>query len=155
MQQISSKLTFLQKRVLPLVWFGVALVGVAVPLVIYMQAGSFPPVETFIVPAVMVAFGYFIMKMLVFDLVDAVWDDGDALIVRNGGQEERIALADIMNVSYSQFTRPQRVTLSLRRPSIFGDKVTFCAPERFIPLTANPQIDELIRRIDAARQRRR
>ena len=63
----------------------------------------------------MIGFGYFIMKKLVFDLVDEVWDDGDALVVKNRGQEERIALADIKNVSYSPFVNPPRVTLSLRR----------------------------------------
>ena len=37
----------------------------------------------------MMAFGFFIMKKLVFDLVDEVWDDGDTLLVKNRGQEER------------------------------------------------------------------
>ena len=35
----------------------------------------------------MVGAGYFMMKKLVFDLVDEVWDDGDALIVMNGDRK--------------------------------------------------------------------
>ena len=49
----------------------------------------------------MMGFGYFVMKKLVFDLVDEVWDDGEALLIKNRGQEERVALRDIKNVSYS------------------------------------------------------
>ena len=101
----------------------------------------------------MAVFGFFIMRALIFDLVDEVWDAGDALIVRNRGAEDRIALSDIKNVSYSAMTSPPRVSLSLRRQSVFGAVVTFCAPLRFIPLTTSPMIEKLIERIDAARRR--
>jgi len=50
------------------------------------------------------------------------------------------------------------VTLSLRNPTQFGDRVTFCAPVRLSPLAVfspNPAIDELIQRVDAARQKGR
>jgi hypothetical protein len=33
--------------------------------------------------------------------------------------------------------------------------VTFCAPTRFIPFATSPVIDDLIKRVDAARNRRR
>ena len=92
------------------------------------------------------------MKKLIFDLVDEVFDDGDALLVKNGGREDRIALSDVKNVSYSPLINPPRVTLSLRKRSFFGDKVSFCAPVRFIPFSTHPIIDELIERIDAARE---
>ncbi len=91
------------------------------------------------------------MKKLIFDLVDEVWDAGDALVIRNGHDEERVALSGIINVSYSPFVNPPRVTLSLRNSSLFGDQITFCAPATFRPFSASPVIDELIRRIDAAR----
>jgi len=93
------------------------------------------------------------MKRLIFDLVDEVLDAGDALIVRNRGQEDRIALSDITNVNYTPLVSPPRVTLSLRRASVFGAEVTFCAPTRFVPFSSSPVINELIQRIDAARQR--
>jgi hypothetical protein len=93
------------------------------------------------------------MKKMVFDLVDEVLDAGDALVVRNRGQEERIAFSDIMNVNYTPFMSPPRVVLSLRRQSIFGNQVAFCAPLRFMPFSTSPIVDELIQRIDAARHR--
>ena len=52
-----------------------------------------------IAPIAMIGFGYFIMQKLVFDLVDEVWDDSDALLVKNRGQEQRIALGEIKNAS--------------------------------------------------------
>jgi hypothetical protein len=148
------------KRVFPVIWFGFIALFIAVPFVRSGVRGwvALPPLGFLLVPVFMAIFGYFIMKKFVFDLVDEVLDDGDALVIRNGGTEERVPLAEIINVSYSQLTNPPRVTLSLRNPSRFGDQVSFCAPGSFSPLrmfSTNPTIDELIKRIDAARQRAR
>ena len=101
----------------------------------------------------MIAVGFFVMKKLVFDLVDEVWDDGGSLLIENRGEEERVALSDIKNVSYSPLINPPRVTLSLRRPTVFGDEITFNAPMRFMPFSASPIIKELIDRIDLARRK--
>jgi len=91
---------------------------------------------------------------MAFNLVDQVFDLGDALLVRNGGQEERIALADIKNVNFFPYMSPPQVTLSLRRASLFGDTIVFCAPARLMPLSPSPTIEKLIDRIDAARRER-
>jgi hypothetical protein len=153
MRRISSGWTFSHKRVFPTIWFGFLLVfiGISVSTARHSPSAMIP----FVVGSLaMMAFGYFFMKTLIFDLVDKVWEDGDALIVRNGGQEQRIALADIKNVNYSPFINPPRVTLSLRRPTIFGDQITFGAPARFIPFSTSPIINDLIDRVDASRQQR-
>jgi len=154
-QRVSSKATFYYKRIFPIIFFGILLLVTVAPLLAGSGSGQFPPLQVFIIPAIMAGFGYFVMWKLVFDLVDEVWDDGDALVVRNGTAQDRIALSDIKNVSYSVLTAPPRVTLSLRRPSTFGPTVTFCAPLRFIPFSTSPIIDELIDRIDAKRKSRR
>jgi hypothetical protein len=107
-----------------------------------------------IVPVLMAVFGYWIMKKLVFGLADEVLDAGDTLVVRRGGQEERIALSDIKNVNYSPYVSPPQVTLSLRRHTVFGDTVTFCAPVSVVPFRSSPVIDGLIDRVDAARRKR-
>jgi hypothetical protein len=122
MRRISSGWTFFYKRIFPIIWVGFLTLFAGIGVV--KGQGPFPV----IVPLVMIAFGYFLMQKLVFDLVDEVWDDGDALVVKNRGQEQRIALADIKNVNYSPFVSPPRVTLSLRRPTVFGEQITFCAP---------------------------
>ena len=145
MRRISSGWTFFYKRVFPIIWFGFLVVFVGIGIVKGQGA-----VVVF-VPIAMIGFGYFLMKKLVFDLVDEVWDDGDALVAKNGGQEQRVALSDIKNVNYSPFVSPPRVTLSLRRPTVFGEQITFCAPVRLVPFSPSPVITDLIERIDRAR----
>src|SRR5262249_55747223 len=54
-----------------------------------------------IVLLLLAVFAYRFMKKLVFNLADEVLDAGNALVVRSGGQEERIALFHIQNVNYS------------------------------------------------------
>jgi hypothetical protein len=150
---ISSKLTFFSKRIFPVFWFGFIGLFVAIALFARGRPGG-PPLEFLLIPVVMAVFGYFLMRKLVLDLVDEVWDAGDALVVRNSGQEERIPLSVIMNVSDSMFLNPPRVTLMLRQPCRFGKEVTFSpARKAFALFTRNPVIQELIERIDAARRR--
>jgi hypothetical protein len=148
MPLISSKMTVYYKRVFPVIFFG----GLLIVVVTGLSASGDP--LTFLIGAVVMAiFGYFIMKKLVFGLADEVLDAGDALIVRNGGQEDRISLSDIKNVSYSPYMNPPQVTLSLRRQTVFGDTIAFCAPGGLVPFWSSPVIDDLINRVDAARQK--
>ena len=153
MRRISSSMTFFYKRVFPAIWFGFLLLFMAGPFIAPLFGGSVSgsPMAFLFVPAFMIVFGYFSMKKLVFDLVDEVLDDGDALVIKNGHREERVPLSDITNVGYSQYMNPPRITLSLRIPSQFGDRVTFCAPVSLLPFSTTPIVDELIKRIDAAR----
>jgi hypothetical protein len=90
----------------------------------------------------------------VFCLADEVLDAGDALIVRSGGQEERISLSDIKNVNYSPYGNLPQVILSLRRQTVFGDTIAFCAPVSVVPFRTSPLVDDLINRADSARQKR-
>jgi hypothetical protein len=157
MRRISSKMTFFYKRIFPVVWFGFLILLfllTAVPLLLGGARNNAPPYPLLIVPLIMIGFGYFVMKKLVFDLVDEVWEDGDSLVVKNRGQEEHIALSNIKNVSYAPLINPPRVTLSVRQPTTFGEQITFMAPMRFAPFSTSPIIHDLIERVDRARQAR-
>ena len=145
-------MTFWYKRVFPIFWFGFLVLFMVVPWTLDRGPAQALPTMVFVVPALLGLYGIFLMKKLVFDLVDEVFDDGDALVVRNRDMEERIALSNVVNVSYSQFVNPPRVTLLLRDPGLFGERVSFCAPTRFNPFSSSPMIDDLIRRIDAKRK---
>jgi hypothetical protein len=153
MRRISSRATFWYKRVFPIIWFGGLAAFTVLGLLINMRGYRPERLPFVILPVVMAALGYVFMKKLVFDLVDEVWDDGSALIVRNKGQDDRIALSNIINVSYSPLINPPLVTLMLRQPSVFGTEVTFSAPLRFMPFTKSPLLEDLIRRVDAARRK--
>src|SRR5262249_48241043 len=118
MSLISSKMTFYYKRISPVIWFGF-LLFVLVSGLFSESVDRQTPVITFLMGAmVMAILGYLILKRRVFGFADEVLDAGDALIVRSGGQEERISLSDIKNVSYSPYMTPPRVTLSLRRQTV-------------------------------------
>ena len=150
MTRISSRLTFLNKRVFPVIWFGS--LGLFL-LVAVVGSGSQRPVLVpfLIMPILMAGFGFFIMKKLLFDLADEVWDAGSELLIKNKGLEIRIALGSIVNVNYSHLTNPQRVTLTLRQPTALGSEITFAAPTVWIPFAKSPIIEDLIQRVDRAR----
>ena len=151
MKRISSRTTFFMKRVFPVFWFGFLVLFVLAPLLAKKSASS-PPVVLFLMPVLMAAFGYFIMKKLVFDLADEVFDAGDALVVRFGGEQERIPLSEIINISYSYMVNRPRITLTLRTPGNFGKEVSFYPPSTFVSFAKSPIVADLIERVDAARR---
>jgi hypothetical protein len=150
MRKLTSKATFFYKVVFPSIWFGFLGVFICVGLFSGVSAHG-PGIMILVVPVCMVAFGYFIMKKLVWDLIDEVYDDGTTLLFRNRGREVRVSLKDIKNVSYSTTTNPHRVTLSIRYKTDFGGELNFSPQASWIPFKKNKDIEELIDRIDKAR----
>ena len=151
MIKISSRSTFFSKKVFPVIWFGFLVFFIIIALA-GMAAKSEIIAPLLIMPVFMAIFGYVIMKKLVFDLADEVWDTGDALLVKNKNEEELIPLTNIINISYSVMVNPPRVTLTLRQPCRFGKEVSFSPPVKFVPFSKSPIIAELIERIDAKRR---
>jgi len=157
MRRLSSSFTFFYKRVFPVLWLG----GVAVFLLVMLanpprQGG--PAFPFLFVPALMLVLGFALMRKLVFDLVDEVWLDGESLLVKNRQQEIRIALYDVLNVNSTTLTNPRRISLRLRADSRFGRDIAFMpnSPRGlFGAFRSDPIADELIQRVDAARQGRR
>lgn len=155
-KRISSRNTFFLKRVFPVIWFGIIACILLVGLTAAGHSAQSVPRFAFLMPVVLLGLGYFVVRRFVFDLADEVYDEGDALRVRFGNEEERIALSNIINVSYAGVTNPPRCTLTLRDSGRFGKEVTFSPPQKlFGPLLrmTNPIVSELIERVDAARRR--
>jgi len=75
-RRISSSTTFFYKRIFPILWFGI--LGVTLLVALKDGAEGLPFV---LLPLVMMAFGYVIMRLLIFDMLDQVLDDGDALVL--------------------------------------------------------------------------
>jgi len=150
LKKISSGMTRFNKKVFPVFWFGF----LAVFVVGGTLAGGLRTEPMFLlVPGVMAVFGFFLMKKLVWDLVDAVFDYGDYLLVKNKGTEDRIMLSDIMNVSSSTLMNPPRVTLKLVRASKFGREIAFSPATKFTlnPFAKNEIAEDLIDRAYRAR----
>jgi hypothetical protein len=158
MTKLSSDMTFFTKKVFPALWFGFLAVSVAVTFVSGAASKAGP--VFLVVPGFMMVVGFAVMKRLVWDLVDEVYDGGDYLIIKNNGREFRLPLADVMNVSGSLYTNPPRITLRLTNASgagPLGSEVTFSPKRPFSlnPFAKNPIFEDLVVRADRARAGRR
>jgi hypothetical protein len=150
MEVISSGQTFFIKKVFPALWM--AIIGfVAVAGVVNGQAWKQP--QIILLPVIMVLFGFFLFRKLIWDIADDVRDGGSFLLVRKGSVEERVSLDNVMNVSMSQFTNPRRVSLRLRKPGMFGDEIVFIPKSTFQlnPFARNPVAEKLMARVDQLR----
>lgn len=154
MTRISSGMTWFHKRVFPVIWFGfLAVFLVATSL----TAGPLHERLVFLLVTVLLAgMGVVVMKLFILDLMDEVLDGGEYLLVRNRGDEDRIPIADIMNVSATMHVNPPRLTLRLARPSRFGSDITFSPVTgfRLNPFAKNAIAEDLIVRVDRARRTR-
>jgi hypothetical protein len=150
MKRISTRAIFISKWVFPIVWFGILAV-IFVAALLGDKTKSDPMVIA--MPLIMAAFGFFIIKHFVWNLADEVLDYGDYLLVRKGGEEDRIPLSNIMNVSSTVATNPKRITLRLLKPGKFGPNVHFSPPGRFTlnPFAPNPVAEDLMMRAHRAR----
>jgi hypothetical protein len=152
MNKISAKI-FFTKTIFPLFWFGF----LAFFLVVSIKGGAYKQSLMFLLmPCFMAFFGYFLMKKLVWDLVDEVYDCGDFLMIKNRGMEDKIQLSNIMNLSASTNMNPPRITLRLTSPSKFGKEIAFSPTRPFSlnPFAKNPLVEDLMVRVDQARSKR-
>jgi len=152
MRLISSKWTFFYKKLFPVLWFlGIAGIAAGGFCASIMAKGPHtPPILLFIIFAVFMSFlGYAIMKNLVFDLLDEVWDEGDSFILVKDGQRETIRLSNIINVSNTYMINPPRITLLLREPCRFGREVVFSPVTgfRLNIFKKHPIAEELVQRV--------
>jgi hypothetical protein len=150
MKKISSNLTFTMKKIFPAMWFGF------LALFFMLVIGSGMAQKSgmlLIVPTALAVFGFFLIKLLIWDLMDEVIDYGNHLIVKYHGQEDIIYLTNIMNISVSIQQHPPRITLRLRTAGKFGEEVAFFPITEFSinPFKKNQLAEELISRIDKAR----
>jgi hypothetical protein len=151
MRKISTSLTFINKRVFPGLWFGLLAFFTCLALTGVFLRGE--PIFILLVPIALAVIGYAVMRTLIFDLMDEVYLDGDDLVVRNRGDEERIPLAHVINVNATLMTNPERITLTLSEPSQFGSEITFSPLHRWWPFSRHPLAKELIWRAQEARAR--
>lgn len=93
---------------------------------------------------------FYLNKLLTWDLMDVVYDNGDELIFKKGNKEQCIRLGDIINIGYSMGKQPERIEIFIRTEGVFGNKLAFIPPRRF-PYKRNPMVMDLIERVDRAR----
>jgi len=146
MKRISSEITQLHKTLFPVLIVGVSVIVLAILVadmvrnkqVNYLAIG-------FIVLAGVYAFAE--SKKRITGLVDEVWDDGDAVVIKNGNREARVALSNIRKVRYGGIGNANFVTLQLHEACSLGKEISFVPPRKLLQFTRNPAISELISRI--------
>ena len=143
------------KWAFPTIWLGgVGLFFVTAASAVWRREPGVNPIML-LVPLVMLVFGAWIFRKLVWDLADSVQDGGSYLLVRKGAVDARVPLTDIMNVNLSQFTSPRRVTLRLRTHGALGDEIAFIPKSPLFqvnPFARNAIAEDLMRRVDDARR---
>lgn len=153
MKRISSGSILLFKRILPAFWslFLLFVLGAG------LAAGPDRMNPLLIAgPVGMGVILFLVLKHFVWTLADEVHDGGDHLRVRRGSVEERIPLAEILNVSVTTHQHPQRIALRLARAGRLGDEIHFLPDSRFRwnPWARNEIAEDLIVRVDRARAAR-
>lgn len=156
MTKLSSSATAFYKKVFPVIWFGSVAISLGVGLT---QEGGKNAAVFLPVPCLMLVVGFLVMKKYLWDLADEVYDGGDFLLIKNGGREHRLPLADVINVNSSLHVNPPRITLRLANISgtgPLGAEVSFSPQKRFTlnPLAKHPIAEDLIVRVDRARSGR-
>jgi hypothetical protein len=87
MSKFISKRLFFDRKIFPAMWFG--FIGFVLVRSWFSKIRYDTSDLLFVVAACvfMTIFGYFIMKVLVFDLIDEVYDEGTTLLFRKGGKD--------------------------------------------------------------------
>jgi len=151
MRLISTIWTGWYKRVIPLSSLG--FLGLFVLLMIPGLVRQELPAATLLIPLGIAAWGYILMRLLrIFTFADEVWLDGENLIVRNGGREDRLPMSQILSAKSSFWCNPERIVLTLGEPRLFGREVVFAPPFRLWRFTPHPLAEELNRRVRETRE---
>lgn len=157
MKKISSGQTFFLKRVFPFLFLLPVAVLIRIVLLGSATGKSVDPLVLLPLGLMLVVVAV-VYRKLIWDLADEVQDGGTFLLVRRRGIEERVQLADVLNVSMTQFTNPPRLSMRLARPGKFGDEIVFVPTLpgfRLNPFARNAIAEDLIQRVDRARREAR
>ena len=147
MKKISGS-TFIFKRLFPFVWF--AILGFF--FLSSLMSGSYkkdPAMLIFMIA--MCAFGYFVIKRIVGDIVDEAYDNGHELVFRNKGKETRVSLKDITNIDYNHMHNPPKVRIYIRKGVLKETKIVFSPPGAGL-FNKHPLVSDLIDRVYIARK---
>jgi hypothetical protein len=95
------------------------------------------------------ALWYFVMRQLIWPLMDEAFVDSETIIVRNYGQEDRFLASEVFSVSSTMMMIPEQITLRLKRSRVFGEKIKFIPPLRGFPFPRHPVAKDLAELADA------
>ena len=129
--------TFYFKKLFPTMWFGFICIFV---IVVTLFGAASESIMFLITPAFMAVFGFVLFRKLVWDLADEVYDEGDSLLFRKGGIEQRVYFKNVLNINHVQMNSPERIVLQLRSGGPIGKDLAFNPPIRLNPLSKSPLV---------------
>ena len=140
MRKVSASASYL-RNVFPILWFGGFLF---VSMNIFgdptlSNDGGYAAIAVAII-------GCVLSRMLALKLMDEVYDDGDSLLVRRNGQEQRIYLYQVKKIS----TNNAWISLKTTSEGKIGNKASFVLTPRLFHFTKHPYYIELKKRIGSA-----
>jgi hypothetical protein len=119
---ISSGMTGFYKKS-PIIWFGFLAMMVVMNLA---DDGWNIEILHILGPVILACLGFFMMRLMYWDLMDEVCDCGSYLLIRKGAIEEKVFFSDVINVRPSSFfSNPPRITLELKKAGKLGSEVAF------------------------------
>lgn len=109
-----------------------------------LRGDLFPGDRSFIPLTVLVAIIVTAQLVWIAFRIKKVETDGKYLYVSNYMKQVALPLSDVSHVNEMRWMQPYWITLQLRRPSEFGEKIVFIPPFRLLSFwTENPLVDEL------------
>lgn len=139
-QTISSRLTILYKFILP----GLFVVGLIMNIADILRGRFYIPSEAPVVFIIFIFIWWFGFAVWAATKLKKVGLDQDFLYVSDYFNETRIPLRDIYDVTEFRWVNIHPVTIHLKKPSEFGDKIVFAPPYRhFGFFTSHPIVEEL------------
>ncbi len=119
---ISSGMTGFYKKS-PIIWFGALAIMLVMNLV---DEGWDIKMSKVLGPLIMACFGFFMMRVMYWDLMDEVRDCGSYLLIKKGAIEEKVFFSDVINIRPSTFfSNPPRITLELKNAGKLGSEIAF------------------------------
>jgi hypothetical protein len=149
-KRISSFWTPLSKWIFTAIFLGI----LAVVCLVAIVDGKLSTQPSFFVgPTLAAVFVYVLQRVLASDLADEVLDFGEYLVVRHGKRKDRVYLRNLIKVEVSKAINPQRMTLHLVEPSLFGRLISFSpvSSKSFNPFGQHQLVEELMSRAQEAR----
>jgi hypothetical protein len=98
-------------------------------------------------PLILLALAYGAWELFHPNLCIDVWDAGDRIVFKRGGNSMEVALEQVQSIQFKRSRNPPLAVVQLRTPSLWGSQLTFVPDLRRGREAAKAAIDSLNQRI--------
>jgi hypothetical protein len=139
-RQISSRLSFFHKFILP----GLFILGIINTGILYLNGWFASSVGLSAGMILLINFAFLAYVLFLFWPIKKIVIDDHNLYVSDWRMDVTISVIEVERVSEFIFSEPRRVTIHLKNPSQFGQKIVFLATyQTFSFFRSHPIVSEL------------